>query len=129
VCIQVNLSGEASKAGIDMQQVPHLAAQIGDYDRLRLRGLMTIARRGAEQNELHHTFATLRGILQELNSAGMSLDTLSMGMSGDLQTAIAEGATIVRVGTGIFGPRDYAAGTATATSTPRARQHNGSNNE
>jgi pyridoxal phosphate enzyme (YggS family) len=107
VCIQVNLSAEASKSGIDLPQVPQLAEQIAEYKHLRLRGLMTIARRDSGQDELRRTFATLRKLLQELNSAGMSLDTLSMGMSGDLQTAIAEGATIVRVGTGIFGPRNY----------------------
>jgi pyridoxal phosphate enzyme (YggS family) len=107
VCIQVNVSGETSKAGICVEQVPQLAAQIQQYDRLRLRGLMTIARRAAGEDELHHTFAQLRSVQQELNSSGMSLDTLSMGMSGDLRTAIEEGATIVRVGTGIFGPRSY----------------------
>lgn len=107
VCIQVNLSAEASKSGIELPQVPRLAKQIGEYEHLRLRGLMTIARRGSELDEWHRTFATLRKLLQELNSAGMSLDTLSMGMSGDLPAAIAEGATIVRVGTGIFGPRQY----------------------
>jgi hypothetical protein len=107
VCIQVNLSGEASKAGVDVGEVAQLAAHIREYRQLRLRGLMTIARRTADTSELHHTFATLRNTLLELNSAGMSLDTLSMGMSGDLTAAIAEGATIVRVGTGIFGPRNY----------------------
>ncbi|WP_455210817.1 YggS family pyridoxal phosphate-dependent enzyme [Kaarinaea lacus] len=107
VCIQVNLSGEASKSGILAEQAPELAAQIQHFGNLRLRGLMTIARREAGEEELRHTFAQLRTMLQELNSSGMSLDTLSMGMSGDLRTAIEEGATIVRVGTGIFGPRHY----------------------
>ncbi|MGD8938437.1 MAG: YggS family pyridoxal phosphate-dependent enzyme [Gammaproteobacteria bacterium] len=107
VCIQVNLSGEASKSGISVEQVPQLAAQIQQYKRLQLRGLMTIARRAADGDELHRTFTALRSLLQELNSSGMSLDTLSMGMSGDLHSAIKEGATIVRVGTGIFGPRQY----------------------
>jgi uncharacterized pyridoxal phosphate-containing UPF0001 family protein len=68
---------------------------------------MTIARKTANEDELHRTFAQLRTLLQELNSSGLSLDTLSMGMSGDLHTAIEEGATIVRVGTAIFGPRQY----------------------
>ena len=107
VCIQVNISGEASKAGINVEQVPPLAAQIQLYGRLRLRGLMTIARQAASEEELHRTFAKLRAIQQELNSSGMSLDTLSMGMSGDLRIAIEEGTTMVRVGTGIFGPRHY----------------------
>ena len=107
VCIQVNVSGEASKAGIAPDQVAQLAAQMQQYENLRLRGLMTIARQAAGESDTRHTFARLRMLLHELNSAGMSLDTLSMGMSGDLCTAIQQGATIVRVGTGIFGPRDY----------------------
>jgi pyridoxal phosphate enzyme (YggS family) len=107
VCIQVNVSGEAAKSGVAVEQVAPLAVQIGQYRQLRLRGLMTIAPKASDESELHRTFATLKSILQELNSSGMSLDTLSMGMSGDLRIAIAEGATIVRVGTGIFGPRHY----------------------
>lgn len=107
VCIQVNVSGEESKSGVRVEQVPQLAEQISGCDRLRLRGLMTIARQTRDPSELHRTFAGLRTALQELNSLGMSLDTLSMGMSGDLHAAIAEGATIVRVGTGIFGAREY----------------------
>ncbi len=107
VCIQVNISCEASKAGISVEQVPLLAAQIQQYKHLRLRGLMTIARHSASEDELHRTFAKLRTVQQELNSSGLSLDTLSMGMSGDLHIAIEEGATIVRVGTGIFGARHY----------------------
>ena len=107
VCIQVNISGEASKSGIAPQQVTALAGEIRRCERLRLRGLMTIARQTTDEREVRHTFAALRELLQQLNSLGMSLDTLSMGMSGDLRAAIAEGATIVRVGTGIFGPRNY----------------------
>jgi pyridoxal phosphate enzyme (YggS family) len=109
VCIQVNLSGESSKSGIAACEVPPLARRILQYPRLRLRGLMTIGRRMSDEVELRHTFAALRELLAELNSLGMSLDTLSMGMSGDLDAAICEGATIVRVGTAIFGPRPYAA--------------------
>lgn len=109
VCIQVNASGESSKSGIRFEQLPDLAVEIQQYSRLRLRGLMTIARRISSehsgQQELKQTFARLREALQQLNSMGMSLDTLSMGMSGDLATAIQEGATIVRVGTAIFGAR------------------------
>ncbi|KPJ90414.1 MAG: hypothetical protein AMJ53_13595 [Gammaproteobacteria bacterium SG8_11] len=107
VCIQVNITGEDSKAGITAEHVPQLADQIKQYERLRLRGLMTIAQRTSGETELRQTFARLRTLLEELNSSGMSLDTLSMGMSGDLRAAIMEGATIVRVGTGIFGPREY----------------------
>jgi len=107
VCIQVNISGEASKSGIAPQQVTALAGEIHRCERLRLRGLMTIARQTADEREVRQTFGALRELLQQLNSLGMSLDTLSMGMSGDLRAAIAEGATIVRVGTGIFGPRNY----------------------
>ena len=107
VCIQVNVSGEASKSGIAPQQVSELAGEIRHCKRLRLRGLMTIAPQSTDEHEVRTTFAALRELLQELNSLGMSLDTLSMGMSGDLRAAIAEGATIVRVGTGVFGPRNY----------------------
>lgn len=108
VCIQVNLSGETTKSGITADQVPQLALQIQQYPNLRLRGLMTIGRQVSDEKQVRQTFANLRILLLELNSMGMSLDTLSMGMSGDLELAIGEGATIVRVGTGIFGPRRYA---------------------
>ena len=109
VCIQVNLSGESSKSGIAAGEVPALAGQIRQYANLRLRGLMTIGRQAADETQLRQTFAELRALLLELNSLGMSLDTLSMGMSGDLEAAICEGATIVRVGTAIFGARQYPA--------------------
>jgi len=107
VCIQVNLSGEVSKSGISAAEVPQLASQIRQYANLRLRGLMTIGRQASGEVELRHTFSRLRTLLAELNSQGMSLDTLSMGMSGDLDIAICEGATIVRVGSAIFGARQY----------------------
>jgi pyridoxal phosphate enzyme (YggS family) len=110
VCIQVNLSGESSKSGIAAAEVPQFATRIQQYPRLRLRGLMTIGRRASDEAEQRDVFAKLRMLLLELNSAGMSLDTLSMGMSGDMNAAICEGATIVRVGTAIFGPRQYPAG-------------------
>jgi pyridoxal phosphate enzyme (YggS family) len=107
VCIQVNLSGETTKSGIAVEDVGPLAMQIRQYANLRLRGLMTIGRKASGEAELRRTFAQLRHLLLELNSMGMSLDTLSMGMSGDMEAAICEGATIVRVGSAIFGPRQY----------------------
>ena len=107
VCLQVNISGESSKSGVSLSRLGDLARQVAGLPRLKLRGLMTIARKGdtAEQNRAG--FAQLRQALQQLNSSGLSLDTLSMGMTADMGEAIAEGATIVRVGTGIFGPRHY----------------------
>lgn len=105
VCIQVNISEEASKGGILAEQVADLAFEIGKLPKLKLRGLMTIPAVN-EQTELQRqAFAKLAGLLTQLNDQGLALDTLSMGMSGDLAIAIEEGATIVRIGTAIFGPR------------------------
>ena len=107
VCIQVNVSGEASKSGIAPREVPALARHVGALPRLRLRGLMAIPRPTPEVAEQRAQFRVLRELLAELNGAGMALDTLSMGMSDDLEAAIAEGATLLRVGTAIFGERKY----------------------
>jgi pyridoxal phosphate enzyme (YggS family) len=101
VCLQVNISGEASKSGVAMDEVASLASAVSTLPRLRLRGLMAIPEAGtgaAPHRALH-------ALLQQLNRDGLALDTLSMGMSADLETAIAEGATLVRVGTAIFGVR------------------------
>lgn len=105
VCIEVNVSGEASKSGCAPDAVPALAAAVAQLPNLRLRGLMTIPEPTDDQSLLHRRFAALRQLRDTLNASGMALDTLSMGMSHDLETAIAEGATIVRVGTAIFGAR------------------------
>jgi hypothetical protein len=106
VCIQVNVSGEDSKSGVDPDQVEELARVVSGLPRLKLRGLMTLPRISAGLQAQRQPFATLRRILETLNTRGFALDTLSMGMSNDMEAAIAEGATIVRIGTAIFGARD-----------------------
>lgn len=106
VCLQVNLSHEASKGGVGPQDVAPLAEAVTRLPGLRLRGLMTMPDPGAPLETQRAVFAQLRGLLQRLQAMGLDVDTLSMGMSGDLETAIAEGATIVRVGTDIFGTRE-----------------------
>lgn len=105
VCIQVNVSGEASKSGVAPAEVEALAHAIARLPRLRLRGLMCIPEPHADEAVLRGRFALLRGLRDTLNDQGLALDTLSMGMSHDLELAIAEGATLVRVGTAIFGAR------------------------
>jgi pyridoxal phosphate enzyme (YggS family) len=105
VCIQVNVSGEASKSGVAPDQVAALADAVARLPRLKLRGLMTIPEPTDDLALQRHRFAHLRQLLEELNAGGHALDTLSMGMSQDLEAAIAEGATLVRVGTALFGAR------------------------
>ena len=107
VCIQVNVSGEASKSGVAPDEVPALAQAVAALPRLKLRGLMTIPEPTDDVALQRARFATLREIKDRLVAEGLDLDTLSMGMSDDLEAAIAEGATIVRVGTAIFGARNY----------------------
>ena len=105
VCIEVNVSGEDTKSGVPPAAVEPLARRVRELPGLRLRGLMAIPR-PAEDFEAQRTpFRLLREILDDLNAKGLGLDTLSMGMTGDLEAAIAEGATMVRIGTAIFGPR------------------------
>jgi len=106
VCLQVNVSGEASKGGVAPEETATLARAVATLPRLRLRGLMAIPEAGADVDRLRRRFAELRRLLAILKAEGMQLDTLSMGMSDDLEIAIAEGATIVRVGTAIFGLRE-----------------------
>jgi pyridoxal phosphate enzyme (YggS family) len=105
ICIQVNISGEASKAGVAPEDVAALAAKVAGLPRLKLRGLMAVPEPTADQALARQRFAQLRSIREELVRGGLELDTLSMGMSADLEAAIAEGATMVRVGTAIFGER------------------------
>ena len=105
VCLQVNLDGEASKSGVAPGELPALAHAVAALPGLRLRGLMSIPapRVGAAaQREPHRR---LRELLEALNALGLALDTLSMGMSDDLEAAVLEGATVVRVGSAIFGVR------------------------
>ena len=104
ICIQVNVSGEASKSGCTPADLPALAAAISALPRLKLRGLMAIPELTEDRAEQDAAFAQVRTLQERLN---MGLDTLSMGMSHDLESAIAQGATWVRIGTALFGARDY----------------------
>lgn len=108
VCIQVNISGEASKSGVAPQDVPALALAIVAMPRLRLRGLMAIPQAADDLDAQRLPFHALHQLYTRLQDDGIALDTLSIGMSADLEAAIAEGATIVRVGSAIFGLRDHA---------------------
>ena len=105
VCIQINISGEISKAGVGSEELIPLAEKISMLPRLKLRGLMAIPQANSDLRLQHANFASVRHALHSLNSQGFELDTLSMGMSNDMEAAIAEGATLVRIGTAIFGPR------------------------
>ncbi|MDQ2927612.1 MAG: YggS family pyridoxal phosphate-dependent enzyme [Caldimonas sp.] len=105
VCLQVNISGEASKAGLDPAAVPAAANAIAALPGLALRGLMAIPEPAADLEAQRRPHRALRLLLESLRTGGLALDTLSMGMSDDLEAAIAEGATIVRVGRAIFGER------------------------
>ena len=105
VCVQVNVSGEASKSGVDFAALPDLMAAVAALPRLRLRGLMAIPEPSEEAAPLRARFAAMRAAFAALNAQGFALDTLSLGMSADLEAAIAEGSTLVRVGTAIFGAR------------------------
>jgi pyridoxal phosphate enzyme (YggS family) len=107
VCVQVNVSGEASKNGVPPESAADLARSVARLPGLHLRGLMTVPEAAADENSLAAQFRTLRGIYERLKAEGLPLDTLSMGMSDDLETAVAEGATMVRIGTAIFGARTY----------------------
>lgn len=105
ICIQVNTSGETSKAGVHEKELEALAGAIRQLPHLRLRGLMTIPAPEADPVKQRQPFRKLKTCLDKLNRLGMGLDTLSMGMTDDLEAAIAEGATIVRIGTAVFGSR------------------------
>jgi pyridoxal phosphate enzyme (YggS family) len=105
VCVQVNISGEASKSGVSPEETLEIARAVAALPRLRLRGLMGIASDTPVVATRHAEFAVLRALFGLCRSDGIPVDTLSMGMSADLESAIAEGATLVRVGTAIFGPR------------------------
>ena len=104
ICLQVNVSGEASKSGCAPEELPALALAVSQLPNLRLRGLMTIPEPTSDVAQQHAACARLRQLRDDLN---LELDVLSMGMSDDLEAAIAEGATWVRIGTALFGARDY----------------------
>ncbi|PSL13941.1 hypothetical protein CLV44_110122 [Marinobacterium halophilum] len=108
ICLQVNISGEASKSGCAPEALPELARTVAALPNLRLRGLMAIPEAETDPARQRAIFAQVRAQLAALHLEGTQPDTLSMGMSGDLEAAIAEGATIVRIGTALFGPRQYA---------------------
>jgi hypothetical protein len=105
ICLQVNVAGEGSKGGVGFAELPALATAVAALPRLKLRGLMCLPPEEDDPGRQRHWFAKLRVALEQLNAAGLDLDTLSMGMSGDLEAAIQEGATLIRVGTALFGPR------------------------
>jgi len=105
ICLQVNISGESSKSGALPDAVPELAAAIAALPGLRLRGLMAIPEPAKGAAAKRAPLRALHQLQMQLIASGMPLDTLSMGMSGDLEEAIAEGSTMVRVGTALFGPR------------------------
>lgn len=107
VCLQVNISGEASKSGLLPAEVAAVAAAVAALpaERIRLRGLMAIPEPAGDMAAMRSPHRALRELLAGLNVGGLALDTLSMGMSADLEAAVAEGATIVRIGSAIFGAR------------------------
>jgi pyridoxal phosphate enzyme (YggS family) len=107
ICLQVNISGEASKSGIPPEELPELAQAVAALPNLRLRGLMAIPEPQDDPELQRLPFARLRELAQDIVKSGIFIDTLSMGMSGDMRAAVLEGATIVRVGSAIFGARNY----------------------
>jgi len=108
ICLQVNISGEASKSGMMPEEVIAAAHNIAAMPHLRLRGLMAIPEAESDPQQQRVPFRQVHALFERLRADGLPIDTLSMGMSGDLDAAIAEGATIVRIGSAIFGTRDYA---------------------
>lgn len=106
VCLQVNISAEQSKSGVAPEQLPQLAQEVAQLPRLQLRGLMAIPAATQDSLQQRRAFAQLRREFEQLQLQLPGLDTLSMGMSGDMESAIAEGATILRIGSAMFGPRN-----------------------
>ena len=105
VCVQVNVASETAKAGVAPAEALPLLQSVALLPRLQLRGLMCMLPFDATQQQQHEGFGQLRLLAEQARAAGLPLDTLSMGMSGDMEAAIAEGATMVRIGTALFGPR------------------------
>lgn len=107
VLLQVNIDGDDNKSGLPPEQVPALATFIGQCERLKLRGLMTILKANTSTTQQRQSFAKMRQLFEQLqHQHGDSIDTLSMGMSGDMRQAVLEGANMVRIGTAIFGQRE-----------------------
>ncbi len=115
VCIQVNVDSEPTKAGCMPDAAQHLAEYVSELPNLTLRGLMAIPAATGDFQRQRVAFARLRALRDRLRSQGLQVDTLSMGMSSDLEAAIAEGTTLVRVGTALFGPRETGLNLGTAT--------------
>ena len=105
VCIQVNVDREASKSGVAPEEAVELAVQVAGLDRLRLRGFMCIPEATDDIHQQRRAFQTMRELAEKARERGLDTDTLSMGMTDDYAAAIAEGATLVRIGTAVFGPR------------------------
>ena len=106
ICVQVNISHESSKSGIVQQALFEFVDELKELPRLKLRGLMAIPQKTADVDQQRGLFGELRSMFDDLNQQGYQLDTLSMGMSNDLEAAVMEGATMVRIGTGLFGARN-----------------------
>jgi pyridoxal phosphate enzyme (YggS family) len=109
VLIQINISGEQSKSGIMPDQLPALAAAVAELPRLRLRGLMAVPAIEHDYQGQLAVFQRMRSLFDELRQHITTIDTLSLGMTGDMPAAIAAGSTLVRIGTAVFGARDYGA--------------------
>ena len=105
LCLQVNISGESTKSGFTLEELPAVAKAVAELPRVRLRGLMAIPEPAADEVSRRAPHARMRRIFESLRSDGLALDTLSIGMSADLEAAILEGSTLVRVGTAVFGAR------------------------
>ncbi len=107
ICIQVNVDAEPTKSGVAPDEVEELAEQLRQYPRLALKGLMALPAPADDFNTQRRAFRKLRNLHEQLITKGYRFDTLSMGTTHDMQAAIAEGATIIRIGTALFGPRSY----------------------
>jgi pyridoxal phosphate enzyme (YggS family) len=107
ICLQINISGEQTKSGINADEVFGLAGIISQFPRLKLRGLMTIAENTDDMNVVRDNFLHMQQLFNQLKSQYPSVDTLSMGMTDDMSLAISCGSTMVRIGTAIFGSREY----------------------
>ena len=108
ICLQINTSGEASKSGISPEELPELVRTISQLPQLKLRGLMTIPAPESDPEQQKKPFQALAQMMDQINeSQNLAMDTLSMGMTGDLEAAIQEGSTMVRIGTALFGARNH----------------------
>ena len=105
ICLQVNVDDELQKSGATADEIMELAALAREFDSLRLRGLMAIPRLTDAVEEQRRSFSKVREVFERLQRAGHEMDTLSIGMSADLEAAIAEGSTMVRIGTDLLGVR------------------------